>query len=93
LEAEEFAEQMMSDLHMLRERLEKAQIKMILEANMCCHPHNFKVGDSDFLDTTLLPIGYANLTKSELSYLNSRNFQQPFCGPFRFTKAISVNLC
>jgi transposase InsO family protein len=91
LEADEFAEQMMSDLRMLRERLEEAQTKMILEANKSRRPHDFKVGDSVFLDTTLLPIGYANLTKSESSNLNSRKFQQPFCGPFRITEAIGTN--
>jgi hypothetical protein len=65
-EADEFAEQMMSDLRILRERLEEAQTKMILEANKFHRLHNFKVGDSVFLNTTLLPIDYANLTKSEL---------------------------
>ena len=76
---------------MVREWLEEAQTKMILEANESRRPHDFKVGDSVFLNITLLPIGYANLTKSELSNLNSRKFQQLFCGPFRITEAIGVN--
>jgi hypothetical protein len=91
LEADTLAEQMMSDLRMLRERLEEAQTRMILEANMSRRPHDFKVGDSVFLDTRLLPIGYVNLTKSELASFNSRKFQQHFCGPFRITEAISAS--
>jgi hypothetical protein len=78
LKADSFAEQMMSDLRMLRERLEEAQTRMILEADMSRRPHDFKVGDSVFLDTRLLPIGYVNLTKSESASLNSRKFQQCF---------------
>jgi hypothetical protein len=62
---------------MLREQLEEAQAKMILEANKSHRPLHFKVGDSVFLDTRLLPIGYANLTKLESANLNSRKFQQP----------------
>jgi len=91
LKADEFAEQMMLDLRMLRERLEEAQTRMILEANKSRRPHDFKVGDSVFLNTRLLPIGYANVTKSESASLNSRKFQQPFCGPFRITEAIGAN--
>jgi len=75
LEADEFAKQMMSDLHMLRERLEEAQTRMILEANKSRCPHDFKVGDSVSPDTRLLPMCYENLTKSELASLNSRKFE------------------
>jgi hypothetical protein len=45
LEADKFAEQMMSDLRMLRERLEETQTRMILEANKSRRPHDIKVGD------------------------------------------------
>ena len=76
-EADKFAKQMMSDLRMLREGLEEAQTRMILEANKSRHLHNIKVGDSVFLDSRLLLIGYANLTKSESANHNSRKSQQP----------------
>jgi hypothetical protein len=91
LEADAFAEQMMSDLRMLRERLGEAQTRMILEADMSRRPHDFKVGDSVFLDTRLLLIGYVNHTKSESASLNSRKFPQRFWGPFHITKAIGAS--
>jgi hypothetical protein len=81
----------MSHLRILIERLEEAQTRMILEADNSCGLHDFKVGDSVFLDTRLLPIGYVNLTKSELASLNSRKFQQPCCRPFRIIEAIGAN--
>jgi hypothetical protein len=64
---------------------------MILEANKSRRPHDFKVGDSVFLDTRLLPIGYANLTKSQFANLNSGEFQQSFCRPCCITKAIGAS--
>jgi len=91
LEADGFAEQMMSDLGMLRERLEEAQRRMILEANKSRRPHDFKVGDTVFLNSSLLLIGYANLTEFKSPNLNSRKFQQSCFGPFRITKAIGAN--
>jgi hypothetical protein len=90
-EADKFAKQMMSDLRMLRERLEEAQTRMILEGNKSRRPNDFEVGDSVFLDTRLFPIGNANLTKLESANLNSTKFQQPFCGPFRIPEAIGAN--
>ena len=90
-EADKIAEQMMSDLRMLREQLKEAQTRMILEANKSRLPHEFKVGDSVFLVTMLVPISYANISKSELANLNSRKFSQPLCGPFRIIKAIGAN--
>jgi len=90
LEADEVAKQMLSDLRMLREQLEEVQTRMILEANKSRRPHDFKVGDSVFLDSRLLLISYANLTKSESTNLNSRKFQQPFRGPLCITEAISA---
>jgi hypothetical protein len=91
LEADEFAEKMMSDLRKFRERLEEAQTRMILETNKSCRPHDFKVGGSVCLVTRLLPIGYANLTKLEPAGLHSRKFQQSVGGPFRITEAIGAN--
>jgi len=86
LEADGFAEQMMSDLGMLRERLEEAQTRMILEANKSRRPHDFKVGDTVFLNSSLLPIGYANLTEFKSPNLNSRKFQCLFLGCFASPK-------
>jgi hypothetical protein len=91
LKADEFAEQIMSDLCMLRQRLEEVQTRMILEANKSCRPYDFTVGDSVVLHTRLLLIGYANLTKLESVSHNSRKFQQPLCGPFRIAEAIGAN--
>jgi hypothetical protein len=90
-EGDQFAEQMMSDLRMLRERLEEVQTRMMLEGNKFRRLHDFEVGDSVFLDTRLFPIGNANLTKLESANLNSSKFLQPFCGPFRIPEAISAN--
>ena len=81
----------MSDLHMLRARLEEAQTRMTLEANKSHRLHDFKLGDSVFLDSRLLPIGYANLKKSESANLKPRKFQRLFCGPFRTSEAIGAN--
>jgi len=91
LEAADFAEQTMSDLRLLREQSEETQTEMIMEANKSRRPHDVKVGDSVFLDTRVLPIGYANLNKSKSANLNSRQFQQPFGRPFRITEAIGAN--
>jgi hypothetical protein len=91
LKAEQFAEPMMTNLRMLRERLEEVQTRMILEANKAQRPHDFKVGDSVFLDTRLLLIGSANLIKSKSTNLNYRKFQLPFWGPFHITDAIGAN--
>jgi hypothetical protein len=38
-------EQEISDPSMLRERLEDAQTRMILETNKTCHPHDFREGE------------------------------------------------
>jgi len=91
LEVDELAEQLMSDLCMLRERSEEPQTRMILETNKSCHLHNFEVGDSVFLDTRILLIGNANLTKLDSANLNSSKFQQPICGPFHITETICAN--
>jgi len=91
LEADVCAEQMMSDLRILREGLAEAQTRMIWESNKPCRQHDFKVWDCVFLDPRLLTIGYANLTKSESANLHTGKFQQPVCGPFLMTEAIGAN--
>lgn len=53
---------MMSHLPMFTEQLEEAQTTMILNANKSHRPHNFKLGDSVFLQTKLLLISYAYVT-------------------------------
>ena len=76
---------------MLREQLEEAHIKMILEANKSRHPYDFKVPGLVFLDTGLLSIGYVNHSKLESAIVNSEQSQHPFYGQFHITEAISAN--
>jgi hypothetical protein len=38
-----------------------AQVDIVIKSNMCRAPHPFQVGDSVFIDTSKLLIGYANL--------------------------------
>jgi len=38
--------------------MEETQLTMVSEANEHRQPHLFRVGDSVFLDTRLLPVGY-----------------------------------
>jgi len=77
LEANEFAEHILSDLRMLSEQLEEGQRWLILEADQTRHLHDSTVGDAVSLDTRFRAIGYANLTKSESASLDSREVQQP----------------
>jgi hypothetical protein len=88
---DDFAEQMKSDLCMLREQLEEAQTWLILEANKSRCPHDFKGVDSVILTTRLFKLGYANLTKSESASVNSRIFHHHFGRLFCITEAISAN--
>jgi len=52
----EFAERLVKILRMLRERMEEVQLTMVTEANEHHQPHPFRIGDSVFLDTRLLPV-------------------------------------
>jgi transposase InsO family protein len=54
--ARQFAERMILNLRMLRERMEEAQLSMTVEANRHRQPHPFRVGDQVFLDTRKLPV-------------------------------------
>ena len=65
---------------MLRERMEETQVSMTAEANEKRQAHPFRVGDVVFLDTRLLPIGYANVTGTANNSYNSRKFQHPYTG-------------
>jgi len=76
---------------MLRERMEETQVAMTAEANEKRQAHPFKVGDEVFLDTRLLPIGYANITGTANDSNNSWKFQHPYAGPFKLLKKVGEN--
>jgi len=56
---------------MLRKRKEETQLTMVSEANEHCQPHPFRVGDSVFLDSHLLPVSYANVNSTANDNVNS----------------------
>ena len=74
---------------MLCERMEEAQLTMVMEANEHRQPHPFRTGDSIFLDTRLLPVGNVNSTANDSA--NSQKFQHPYAGPFTILKSASKN--
>jgi len=76
---------------MLHERMEETQVAMTAEANEKRQAHPFRVGDVVFLDTRLLPIGYANVTGTANDSYNSRKFQHPYAGPFKLLKKVEEN--
>jgi transposase InsO family protein len=88
--ARQFAERMVLNLRMLRERMEEAQLSMTVEANRHRQPHPFRVGDQVFVDTRKLAVGYANVAKAEMGE-NSRKFQHPYAGPFTLLKEVGPN--
>ena len=76
---------------MLRERMEETQLTMVTEANEHRQQHPFRIGDSVFLDTRLLPVGYANVHSPTTDDINSRKFQHPYAGPFTLLKTAGEN--
>jgi hypothetical protein len=72
-----FAEMLRYKTRQVQERLEAAQEDMVEPGNRRRRPHNFRTGDKVFLDTTNLPIGYANVAST------SRKLQHRFSGPFQ----------
>jgi len=72
-----YAEKLSKTLRMLRERMEETQVTMTAESNEKRQPHPFRVRDEVFLDTRLLPVGYANVTGTANDSNNSRKFQHP----------------
>jgi len=89
--ATEFAEWLVKILRMLRERMEEAQLTMVMEPNEHRQPHPFRIGDSVFLDTCLRPVGYANVNSTANDSVNSRKFQHPYAGPFTILKSAGKN--
>jgi transposase InsO family protein len=87
----EYAEQLVKIVRMLRERMEETQLAMVSDANEHRQPHPFRVGDSVFLDTRLLPVGYANVNSAANDSANSRKFQHPYAGPFTLLKKAGEN--
>jgi len=67
----EYAERVVKILRMLCERMEETQLSMVTEANEHRQPHPFHIGDSVFLDTRLLPVGYANVNHTTNDSANS----------------------
>jgi len=81
----------MSGLRIFTQRLEAAEIWMLLEANQSHHPQDFKVGDSVYINTILLPIGYAYHTKLQSVNLKCRQCQHHFGSSVHITEAICAN--
>ena len=73
-----YAERLAKNLRMLRERMEEAQLAI----------HPFGVGEEVFLDTRLLPVGYANVSGVTEATTNSRKFQHPYAGPFKLLRKV-----
>jgi len=89
----EYTERLVKILRMLRERMEETQLSMVTEANEHRQPHPFRIGDSVFLDTRLLPVGYANVNPTANDSANSRKFQHPYAGPFTILRMAGENAC
>jgi len=87
----EYAECLVKILSMLRERMEETKLTMVSEANEHRQPHPFWVGDSVFLNTRLLPVGYANVNSSANDNVNSRKFQHLYASPFTILKSAGEN--
>jgi len=87
----EYVERLIKILRMLRERMEETQLTMVSEANEHRQPHPFRVGDSVFLDTRLLPVGYANVNSTANDNVNARKFQHQYTGPFTILKSAGEN--
>ena len=86
-----YAENLARTMRMLRERMEETQLVMVADANEHRQQHPFKVGDEVFLDTRLLPVGYANVSGVANEVTNSRKFQHPYAGPFKLLKKAGNN--
>jgi len=72
--------------------MEETQLRMVSEANEHRQPHPFLVGNSVFLDTRLLPVGYATVNSTANDNINSRKFQHPYASPFTILKSAGENV-
>jgi len=73
--------------------MEETQLSMVTEANEHRQPHPFRIGDSVFLDTRILPVGYANVNPTANDSANSRKFQHLYAGPFTILRMAGENTC
>ena len=89
----EYVECLVEILRMLRERMEETQLSMVTEVNERHQRHPFRIGDLVFLDTGLLPVGYANVNYAANDRINSRKFQHPYAGPFTNLRMVGENAC
>jgi len=89
----EYTERFVKILQMLRERMEETKLSMVTEVIKYRQPHPFRIGDSVFLDTRLLPVGYANINPTANDSANSRKFQHPYAGPFTILRMAGENAC
>lgn len=83
--AHDFLDHLATVLRKAKQCLQDAQVDMVIESDKRRRPHPFKVGDSVFLNTRKLPIGYANLQHHQDDDYGgpaSRKFQHEFSGPF-----------
>jgi len=64
---------------------------MVMEPNKHHQPHPFRIGDSVFLATRLLPVGYANVNSTANDSVNLRKFQHPYAGLFTILQSASEN--
>jgi len=71
--------------------MEETQLTMVSQGNEYCQLHPFRVGDSVFLDTRLLPVGDANVNSTANDKVNSRKFQHSYASPFTIVKSASEN--
>ena len=91
-----FTTKMNDILHQLTDALKVTQAATAETANKSRQPHDFQAGDSVFLNTRHLPLGYANaagdaVVDKENGARLSRALQQRFTGPHRLLEARGEN--
>ena len=93
-----FTTKMNDILHQLTDALKVTQATTTEAANKARQPHEFQVGDSVFLNTRHLPLGYANAAGDDSEVVEkengarlSRTLQQRFTGPYHLLEARREN--
>jgi len=76
---------------MLHKRMEETQLAMVSDMNEYHQLHTFCRGNSMFLDTRLLPVGYANLNPMGNNGVHLRRFQHPYIRLFNIQKMVGEN--